>query len=569
MATHNTPSMRFLVYVLLCFPLFLAAQREEFSNFTVAVELNDDGSLHVLENITAVSAGDKIKRGITRALPRAPLGDDAPEMPRFDYEILSVGRDGSNEDHHTKNENGSKVVYFGSKNRFLEDGQHRFTLEYTAPQQIYFLPDRNEVRWTLAGSDTQLPIQSASLTLTLPGGLEVLATACYTGVVGSTEQACEMVKRGNQITYTLTRPLAAGEGMVVAAGFPVGSFAQPPPPPPPTALQEKGTLYACFLGLFAALFYGYRTWQQYGVDPPTPEVGPQFTAPRGLSPASVHYLNSSMPSQTQLTASLTDLAIKGYLKIDEEERNGIFTNSEIFVLRPIQKEPVEHQDLAPEQIALYQYIRNMGDIELDGKYDKRLAKATEAHNESLKEQHKDYLKQGSNLNKVWPFPIILFVSLVLGGFFINTASTAGIILFALAILMLLVGSFVFGYLVRQPSEDKVRLWAEIKALKNYLKLSEEKRRAVPGAPPMTEAYFQEVLPYAIALGIENNWAADLQSDLAGTLNDDRRRGSYYYPYMMPGFGNKMNTAYGAVSSPPGSSGGGGGSVSSGGGSGGW
>lgn len=554
-------------------PLLLSAQSEEFSKFDVSVKVNLDGSLNVKEDISVISNGKVIKRGITRALPRGPIGDDV-KMERFDYDVLSVSRDGSSEDYHTKNEGKNKVIYFGSKDRFLDDGAHRYNLTYSAPKQIYFLDDKEEVRWTLAGTDTQLPIRAASLTLTVPNGMNVLGTACYTGRVGSTEQACEMVKNGDQITYTLSRPLAKGEGMVIAAGFPSGSFVKPAPPPPATPLQKNGTKYISFIGMLIALMYGYRTWQIHGIDPPTPDVGPQFTAPRGLSAASLHYLNSYMPSQTQLTASLTDLAIKGYLKIDEEERKGIFTTSEIFILRPQQKDHSTHQDLAPEQVALYEYLRNMGDIELDGEYDKRLAKATEAHNKSLKEQHLDYLKEGTNGWKVLPYFLIMLATVGGAAVFLNHAENLGIVLFIFAVTLLIVGTGLYAWLIRKPSEDKVKLWAEIKAMKQYLKLSEKERRAIPGAPEMTETYFQSVLPYAIALGIENNWASDLQSDLEGTLNNDRNsHGRYMYPYMVPGFGNKMGTAYGAVSSPPSSSGGGmsggGGSVGGGGGSGGW
>ena len=569
--------MRHCIYLIFLLPLLLQAQSEEFSKFDVSVTLNQDGSLNISEDISVIANGNEIKRGITRALPRGPIGDDVA-MERFDYDIQSVSRNGSDEDYHTKNEGGSKVVYFGSKNRLLDPGTHRYKFAYTAPKQIYFLENKEEVRWTLAGTDTRLPIKAASLTLTVPNGMNVLATACYTGRVDSTEQACEMVKSGNKITFTLSRPLVAGEGMVIAAGFPVGSFVKPvppPPPPPPSPLQRNGTKYISFIGMMIALMYGYRTWQMHGIDPPTPEVGPQFTAPRGLSPASVPYLNSHMSSQTQLTASLTDLAIKGYLKIDEEERSGLFSTSEIFILRPLQKDPEVNQDLAAEQIALYNYLRDIGDIELDGEYDKRLAKATTAHNKSLEEQHSEYMKQGANSWKILPYGLILLATVVGAAIFLGNADSLGIILFVFAAILLVVGTPLYAWLIRKPSEDKVKLWAEIKAMKQYLKLPEEERKAIRNAPEMTPEYFQSVLPYAIALGIENNWASDLQSDLESTLNkNSNQHGIHVYPYMSRGFGSKMGTAYGAVSSPPGSSGGGGmsgggGSVGGGGGSGGW
>ena len=92
---------------------------------------------------------------------------------------------------------------------------------------------------------------------------------------------------------------------------------------------------------------------------------------------------------------------------------------------------------------------------------------------------------------------------------------------------------------------------------------------------MTQPYFQSILPYAIAMGIENNWAADLASDVASTLNQNRNgnQSMHMAPYLVTGFGGRMNTAYHSAAVPPASSsggGGGGGGVSGGGGgSGGW
>lgn len=564
--------MRVLIYVLLCLPCVLGAQTERFNDFRAVIELDADGKVLVTENIRVTAARDQIKRGITRPLRRKRIGGDV-EKTYVDYEILSATRDGATEKFHTRSKDGYRTVYLGSKDRKLKPGTYAYELRYTSADRIYFTETANEFRWSVFSSDLRLPVDAASVTLEVPAGLDVLTTACFTGGTSSEDQSgCEVVRSGNQLTFTLTRPLPPGQGLNIAAAFPSGSFYQAPPPPPPSPLQQNGTLWFSLAGIFIALAYGYTSWQKYGIDPPSPEVRHQYTPPRSLSPASLAYLNTTYASQSQLTASLTALAVGGYLDITEEEHAGFLSTSDIFVLRPQDKEIADK--LPAEQAILYTELRDAGVIRLDGAFDKRLQAATKAHNDSLKAQHGEYLKQGNNGWKVLPFMLILLGAVIISAFFLKNATGEGIAAFVGACLMMTIGSGVFAWLIRQPSQDKVNLWAEIKGMKQYLKLKEDKRKALPNAPEMSKEYFQSILPYAIALGIDNDWAADLSADLAGTLDRDSGQSIHLAPYLVTGFGGRMNTAYGAVATPA-SSGGGGGSIGGGGvsggggGSGGW
>ncbi|MCX8212822.1 MAG: DUF2207 domain-containing protein [Lewinella sp.] len=564
---HQTshPTMRKLIFLLLILPFLANAQTERFNDFKATIQLSAKGDVEVTERIRATANGDQIKRGITRPLRRKQIGNDV-EKNSVDYEVTSATRNGATEDFHTKSKNGFRTVYLGNKDHILDPGTYDYELNYTSKDLIYFTNNTDEFRWSVFSSDLRLPVDAATVTLQIPSGLDVLSTFCYTGTRESNDQSrCEVVRNGSTLTFSLNRPLAAGEGLSIAAAFPDGSFYQAPPPPPPSPLERNGTLWFSLIGIFTALIYGYTSWQKYGIDPPSPEVVNQVTPPRGLSPASLGYLNTGYADQYQLTASLTALAVKGYLKIDEEKRSGFLSDSEIFILRPQNKEITN--DLPVEQAILYAQLHDAEDIKLDGTFDKRLGAATEEHQKSLNDQHHKYLEQGANSWKVLPYALILLVTVVASAFFLKDTDGFGIAAFGTAFFLLTAGSGLFAWLIRKPSEDKVALWAEIKGLKQYLKLKEEKRRAVPSAPEMTQAYFQSILPYAIAMGIENNWAADLAADVAGTLNQGGNQSMHMAPYLFAGFGGRMNTAYHSAAMPPASAGGG---VSGGGGgSGGW
>ncbi len=565
------PTLRlFLLSFLLSALVPLTAQQESIQNFVANLVVSPDGSVEVTEEITVVATGDQIKRGITRALHRKPIGD-APGMERFTYEVISVSRNGQSIDHTAKNEDGNRVHYLGDKDTKIPPGTYTFRFRYRSPHQIYFMEGIEEIRWPLIGVDNQLPVAQASITVQFPGGTQLLNSACYTGPEGSRASDCRVEQGSNSTIFTLGRPLSPKEGMTVSVGVPRGTFVRPTPPPPPTPLQRNATLWACLFGLLAGLFYGYDSWKKHGVDPIGPPVAPRFTPPADLSPAAVSFVSLGIPHQPQVTASLTDLAIKGYIVIEEVEKPGFLGigTKEMFVIHRGDR-PARQAEMHPEQFVLCGQLFSDGDtVELDGTYNKELNAATEAHGKTLKNHHGDFVKDGANGKHTLPLLGIFVITVVAAIAFLGHASGLGIGIFIGTVVLYIAGMIFHLWLIRKPSLAKVITLGEIKGMRQYFKLKEKERRSLPGAPAMTEAHFQELLPYAIALGENNNWAADLATDWANSST----RSQHHYPYYYPSFSQKLGTSYQSTayqaSSGGGSYSGGGGSVGGGGGTGGF
>lgn len=397
--------MRYLTLLLLFFTAGLCAQSERFDDFRATITLDTAGDVTVTERIAVTAAGKQIKRGITRPLRRRRVGSDL-EKELVDYEVQSASQDGQTANFHTKTKGGYRTVYLGDKNVVLPAGQYNYELTYTSTDRIYFPEVADEFRWSAFSTDLRIPVEKAEITLILPPGQQATATSCYVGGNNSPDASrCRVSTQGNQLIYTVIGGLAPGEGLDFSATFPKGSFHQPPPPPPPSPLQQKGTYYLSLIGIFTALFYALTSWQKYGVDPEAPDIKHQYYPPKGISPASLAYRNSGWASQHQLTASLTALSINGYLDIVEETRSGLLSTTDVFILRPRQKKITP--ELPAEQAVLYDRLFEAGEITLDGKYNEKLQKATTFHNESLRRQHQDFLKQGSNAKKIIPAARVL------------------------------------------------------------------------------------------------------------------------------------------------------------------
>jgi uncharacterized membrane protein len=113
---------------------------------------------------------------------------------------------------------------------------------------------------------------------------------------------------------------------------------------------------------------------------------------------------------------------------------------------------------------------------------------------------------------------------------------------------------------------------------DYLEVAEKEELNLRNPPEKTPALFETLLPYALALGVEQAWSEKFADVLAAVRNPD---GGTYSPAWYHGSWNTsnlskttsnlssgLNSALGSSVSPPGSSSGGGGGGFSGGGGGG-
>src|SRR5690606_41889205 len=67
----------------------------------------------------------------------------------------------------------------------------------------------------------------------------------------------------------------------------------------------------------------------------------------------------------------------------------------------------------------------------------------------------------------------------------------------------------------------------IDGLRLYLELAEKDRMALAGAPAISPAHYETLLPYAIALGVEKAWSNHFEAVLAEARSTDAS-GPYHH-----------------------------------------
>lgn len=335
----------------------------------VTMTLGKDGTLHVVEKISGASGGLK-RTFITRT--------------RYD--------DGNDRVYQISNVKGGTL----DGDVLTVTGQ---TVEYDVKGAVTTSGGVEELRWFAVNGWNQ-PVSKATVKVTGPGQVQNLS--CFAGeltsAIGCT--AASMDHAATQADFEQEN-LAPGQALTVVIGYPEGSSKGAP------ILEKRFSLAAAFTlntvtggalaGLLVLLLGGVALlyWTR-GRDARVAEhekgaVDPvqngHFSPPDGVRPGQIGTLVDEQADVVDVTATIVDLAVRGYLRIDEQPRQTYDAPDWMLVRLP--SAPVEA--LLPYERALYDAIFDGRDAvllsQLSGSFAAHLGKVRDA-------LYADVVKQG-------------------------------------------------------------------------------------------------------------------------------------------------------------------------------
>lgn len=550
-----------LLILIICFSHGFAQERILSYNTQITVEKS--GDLLVREEITVKAERKEINRGIYRIFP-TKYKDKMGTRFEVEFEVVEVLKDGVTEPFTTKKQNNGIAVYIGTENVFLSNGVYKYSLTYRTTRQIGFFDDYDELYFNAIGGDWLFPIEEASVSIKLPEDAYVVQMDAFTGFAGSTSCDCDILSNGNRIEITTTRALQPKEQLTFAVAWPKGLVYEP------STIEKwwyffKSNFHVLFslLGLGFVFSIYYKAWKKVGVDPPKGTIIPLFDPPAGFSPADIAMLHVLRMTQRMVTASIVSLAVKGHIKISYLKKK--------YSLERISDDT---SALTEEEKAMATALFSKGDtIDLDNKNHATFTKARSNAFNTIKNKLKPtYFSFNYNhLTK----GMIASVVLVVLAFMLSPSPLIPILL--LFVLIILVS--IFTYLIKAPTLKGRAVMDEIEGFKMYIDVAEQKQLDALHEPEITPERFEALLPYAIALGVENKWGKKFENALTKSLQEAQSYSPTWYTGAAVGMafspsrfsadvGKSFSTAISSASSPPGSSSGSGGGGSSGGGGGG-
>lgn len=495
----------FLGFLLLvtAWPASVDARSLTIESFEAAITVNPDGTIDVTEIIRPRFTGSW--NGIYRTIPveyRTPQGLNYTLLLRLrtitDQAGNSLRYEQSRERHYRK----FKVWVPGAK-----DATRTVILRYRVENGLRFFEEHDELYWNVTGDEWQAPIRAAGAHIQLPAGITGLRAVAFTGVYGSREQAARVDLGQGEVSVRTLRRLNFREGLTVAVGWDPGLVHRPGPLAQVGFFLRSNWLFGIPLGIFVVMF---GLWYARGRDPRRRPIAPQYAPPEELTPAELGTLVDNSPDMRDVTATLIDLAVRGYLQIQETQEKkllGLLTRKEyVFSKR---KPSSEWDTLQPHERALLQSLFGGGtrdsvdSSDLEHTFYKHLPGIrdqifTRLLQRGYYARRPDKVKQGYILAGV-------AVGLILGlGGGLLSASLGIALLSAIAAAVLSAAITIgFGWVMPARTFRGTRALEGVLGFEEFLtRVEGDRLQRVAKTPEMFEKY----LPYAMALGVEKNWA---------------------------------------------------------------
>ncbi|MGB7220787.1 MAG: DUF2207 domain-containing protein [Vicinamibacterales bacterium] len=347
-------SLLSIAIVVLLAPTLVSADEGwviERLDFRLAIQ--PSGSIEAAEALDVDFRG-LARHGIFRDIVSL-LGYDGTSNRRYDINLGGV-TDTNQRPHQaqTTTEGSITRLRIGDPDRTIS-GKQTYRIAYRLDGALNAFADHDELYWNATGV-WPVRVERAVVRVTAPVGA-IERADCFQGRPGSTER-CEAQLTPDEATFTATRTLAEGEQMTIVAGLRKGAVAQPMPlliarprrvvAPPLDILHVLFDRTPVFVALtlagFAAAFGGVGLlWWTFGRDrryasihylsqnlqeQRVPLFGSdpvvvEFEPPKGMRPGQMGLLFDESADTLDVTATIVDLAVRGYLTITELPRSNL------------------------------------------------------------------------------------------------------------------------------------------------------------------------------------------------------------------------------------------------------
>lgn len=549
------------------------------NNFTSDIAIFANGQVQVTETITA-DFGTTEKHGIYRNIPYVYKSADG-SLTYTQLTVQDIKRNGQNEPYSLDKNDAYLQIKIGSASKTLT-GKQVYTLTYLVTGALRSFPQYDELYWNVTGNDWEATIQKASATVTLPKN-EMLQSSCYIGAEGSTQQ-CQTTHTEKQATFS-TGQISPGDGMTIAAGFtkgmvPILTVAKP------KSFGEQlfslpNILLFAIITLVGSGLIAYR-WYRFGRDywssnvPFTDRtskgtirpigahetVTVEFTPPEKLRPAEIGVLMDERADTLDVTATIIDLATRGFLTIEEVKQKWLFGKTD-YILHKTAKKPA---GLLPYEKTLYdklfaakqdvtisslkqEFYQDLKDVK-NKLYDDVIAKNFfSANPQSTRTK---YFVAGILLTVL---PLVLFV---MSTSFLSptlAAASAGVSIVGLVLL-------IFSRFMSHRTSYGHELYLRSRGYKRFIDGAETYRQRFYEKHNL----FDELLPYTIVFGLTEKFAKAMKDMGIEPPQPSWYTGTtpfrpYYFASQVQGFSNSLSSA---MASAPTNSGSGGSGFSGGG-----
>jgi len=480
----------------------LAAQRSySIERFDAQIRVNKDAGIDVTETITARFVGSY--NGLYRTIPIKYRNAQGLNWT-LGVSLQSARDDGGRELRTETSRQGPYVKYKiwipGAVN-----ATRTLVLRYHATNGLRFFDEHDELYWNVTGDEWEVPIAAATAEIDLPAGATGMRAIAFNGIYGSTARDARVGIDGHVVRITMPHPLEYHEGLTAVVGWDKGLITAPTVTDRAVETATSNWPLAIPIPVFLLVFW---RWWGRGRDPRRRPIAVQYEPPAGVSPAEAGTLLDNSADMRDITATLVDLAVRGYLRIEEQQNPklfGLFGGGTSYTLHRLK--PAD--GLAPHERAVFDgiFLTHGDHVRLDELKDEfyrqlspiRDAIFTQLTGSGFYQNRPDKVKQ------TWIGCGIGFAVLIgVGGSFIAAAFLLTPVSFVIAAVVSGLILLIFAQIMPARTEAGTRALEQVLGFEEFLRRveTEHLKRVIIGHPELFDKY----LPYAMAFGVEQQFA---------------------------------------------------------------
>ncbi len=330
---------------------FAAAGDGYIDQYEVSIEINQDGSLDVAERIDYTFTDDS--HGIYRIIPNrfpvtepfTPASSDTEIDQSYDRivaieDINVTSPSGAPSNLEVSQEGSVLSIRVGDPDVTVR-GPQTYLLTYRVEGALTAYDNYDELYWDAIGTEWKVPIQQATVRVDAPA---VQDARCFTGYLGSTQKCDDLLVRSTSVEAG-QNGVGDGAGVSVVVALPSGAVDVPPP-----VYEQRWSLQRAFavtpatigaaVGLLiagaAVVFWFVRRGRDRRYVGQIPGLAPvaggdmaeevrpfgdsgegpvEWSPPDDLRPGLLGTLIDEQANVLDVTATIVDLAVRGYLRI--------------------------------------------------------------------------------------------------------------------------------------------------------------------------------------------------------------------------------------------------------------
>jgi uncharacterized membrane protein YgcG len=567
---------RFIIFFVALFFFFfsthaLADEGWDITDFSSDIVIQNTGIVKVRETI-GVDFFTLTKHGIFRDIPYMYEGGSEDVYTEID--VKSVKQNNAKAKFQESKTNGFVRLKIGDPDKTIS-GKNTYEIEYEVKGVLRGYDAHDELYWNVTGNNWPVEILKAEAFVRLekPG---ITKRGCFEGYAGSTAECMIVSESPTEAKFRAYEPLDEAQGLTVVVGYEKGLIPLLTVERPKTFL-EKFVAWPSLATLGISVLFGIGSiiylWNKNGRDywfgqnifgrkddPGTKKpIGAheatvvEYTPPEQLRPAELGVLVDEKADTLDVTATIIDLATRGYLTLAEVPKKWMFGKVDYLLTK---KAKSEDGLRTYEQMLLNELFEGGSDIKLS----------------SLKQTFYDELKKikeelyrdvvARNLFPKDPEKVrtgyyaSAFVMVFLGLFAIGyTIAWDQVILADLSLGLAIVGLVLLANARHMPRRTAYgrELYRRVKGYRLFIEKAETHRQKFFEKKNL----FNEVLPYAIVFGLTDKFAKAMEEMGIKPSNPTWYSGTHHFNTRT--FAAQMNDFSGSMShamaSAPSSSGG--------------